>query len=153
MPCGFDTAALPPLQVGALSAQASERFLDLHHPSLAAGLRRLILDEAQGNPLALRKLPPHLLDAPAALLGNQSPASPDLPGYPGIPVPRRLQQVYDRRALVRPRTGDGCLRSRRTPLTLRDERATGFGASAVAVQEPFTMLMTSLSVLTRTPLA
>ncbi|MFJ6380112.1 AAA family ATPase [Kitasatospora sp. NPDC092039] len=95
VPCGFDTAALPLLAVTTLSAQASERLLELHHPGLDAGLRRLVLDEAQGNPLALRELPPHMLTAPPIVREDPVTGGPDVPGYLGVPVPRRLQQVYD----------------------------------------------------------
>ncbi|MFJ6774114.1 LuxR C-terminal-related transcriptional regulator [Kitasatospora sp. NPDC091257] len=92
VPCGFDGAALASLAVTTLSAQASEQLLDLHHPGLEPSLRRLILDEAQGNPLALRELPPHILSAPRILREEQVT---DMPGYLGVPLPRRLQQVYD----------------------------------------------------------
>ncbi|MEK2490894.1 LuxR family transcriptional regulator [Kitasatospora purpeofusca] len=97
VPCGFDTVALPRFAVDPLSSPASEQLLDLHHPGLAPGLRRLILDEAQGNPLALGELPPHVLGARPTLREGQVADNPDLPGYLGVPLPRRLQQVYGTR--------------------------------------------------------
>ncbi|MFD0391911.1 AAA family ATPase [Streptomyces nogalater] len=86
---GFDTAALPQLPVTTLSKKASEQLLDLRHPGLDPVIRRLVLDEAQGNALALLELPPHVLR-------NNRPADdPEaLAGYPGVPLPQRLQQVY-----------------------------------------------------------
>ncbi|WP_316743925.1 AAA family ATPase [Streptomyces sp. MK7] len=88
---GFDTAALPELAVAALSEKASEHLLDAHHPELDAWTRRLVLDEAQGNPLALLELPPHVR-------GGRSGRTPEeLFGYTGIPLPLRLQQVYGAR--------------------------------------------------------
>ncbi|WP_316520045.1 LuxR family transcriptional regulator [Kitasatospora brasiliensis] len=85
-PSGFDTAALPTLPVGTLARRAAERLLDLRHPGLDPRIRRLVLDEAQGNPLALVELPPHLLRTP------QPP-----PAHLGVPLPRRLQLAYGER--------------------------------------------------------
>ncbi|MFD0026225.1 AAA family ATPase [Streptomyces sp. NPDC058382] len=90
----FDTAALPELPVGALSAEAAERMLDLRYPGLDARTRRLVLDEARGNPLALLELPPyvsrgHLGRGAEKLLGYH--------GLHGVPLPRRLQHVYGTR--------------------------------------------------------
>ncbi|MET7520599.1 ATP-binding protein, partial [Streptomyces sp. NPDC005480] len=86
LPSGFDTAALPELPVTTLSEKASEQLLDLRHPGLARPIRRLVLDEAQGNPLALLELPPYVRRA--------GRTSEELLGYTGIPLPVRLQQVY-----------------------------------------------------------
>ncbi|MBZ9641967.1 ATP-binding protein, partial [Streptomyces sp. PSKA30] len=91
VPSGFDTAALPELAVTTLSEKVSEQLLDRHHPGLEPQIRRLVLDEAQGNPLALLELPPYLR-------GGQAGRSPgELFGYTGIPLPQRLQQVYGAR--------------------------------------------------------
>ncbi|WP_174864574.1 helix-turn-helix transcriptional regulator [Streptomyces spinoverrucosus] len=91
VPSGFDTAALPELAVTTLSEKVSEQLLDRHHPGLDPQIRRLVLDEAQGNPLALLELPPYLH-------GGQAGRSPgELFGYTGIPLPQRLQQVYGAR--------------------------------------------------------
>ncbi|MEU9044936.1 MULTISPECIES: LuxR C-terminal-related transcriptional regulator [unclassified Kitasatospora] len=92
VPSGFDTAALPRLPVTTLSERASEELLDLHHPGLAPQVRRLVLDEAQGNPLALLELPPHVLRSGRPAGDRAEPF-----GYAGIPLPRRLQQVYGAR--------------------------------------------------------
>ncbi|MYT71762.1 MULTISPECIES: AAA family ATPase [unclassified Streptomyces] len=86
LPSGFDTAALPELPVTTLSEQASEQLLDLRHPGLDPRIRRLVLDEAQGNALALIELPPYVRRA------DRTPE--EVLGYTGIPLPVRLQQVY-----------------------------------------------------------
>lgn len=88
---GFDTAALPELTVATLSQKASEEMLDTHHPGLADHVRRLVLQEAQGNPLALLELPPYVR-------GHRTEHPPqESIGYAGIPLPQRLQQVYGAR--------------------------------------------------------
>lgn len=88
---GFDTAALPELPVTTLSEEASEHLLDSRHPRLDPRIRRLVLDEAQGNPLALLELPPYLR-------ANRAGRTPEeLLGYTGIPLPQRLQQVFGAR--------------------------------------------------------
>ncbi|WP_425244740.1 helix-turn-helix transcriptional regulator [Streptomyces citrinus] len=91
VPSGFDTAALKELAVTTLSEKAAEQMLDLHHPGLADRVRRLVLEEAQGNPLALLELPPYVRD-------RRTGHAPEEPfGYTGIPLPQRLQQVYGAR--------------------------------------------------------
>ncbi|MFH8625988.1 AAA family ATPase [Streptomyces vietnamensis] len=91
VPSGFDTAALPELAVTTLSGTASGQLLDTHHPELDSRIRGLILDEAQGNPLAL-------LELPSYVRGNRTGHTPEaLFGYAGIPLPQRLQQVYGAR--------------------------------------------------------
>ncbi|WP_225812089.1 helix-turn-helix transcriptional regulator [Streptomyces spinosus] len=88
---GFDTAALPTVPVTTLSEEASEQLLDMRHPGLDPRLRRLVLDEAQGNPLALLELPPYVR-------GNLSAhGSGESFGYTGVPLPLRLQHVYGAR--------------------------------------------------------
>ncbi|WP_189820247.1 helix-turn-helix transcriptional regulator [Streptomyces olivaceoviridis] len=88
---GFDTAALPAVPVTTLSEKASEQLLDMHHPGLDPRLRRLVLDEAQGNPLALLELPPYVR-------GNRSArGSGESFGYTGVALPLRLQHVYGAR--------------------------------------------------------
>lgn len=91
VPSGFDTAALSELTVPALSARASEELLNARHPDLDPQTRRLVLDEARGNALALLELPPYVRGArqargPEAALGNR-----------GVTLPQRLQQVYGSR--------------------------------------------------------
>ncbi|MFF4836332.1 AAA family ATPase [Streptomyces sp. NPDC001315] len=91
LPSGFDTAALPELPVTTLTEKASEQLLDMHHPGLDPRIRRLVLDEAQGNPLALLELPPYVR-------GNRAGHTPEERlGYTGIPLPLRLQHVYGAR--------------------------------------------------------
>ncbi|MGW1641696.1 AAA family ATPase [Streptomyces lavendulae] len=88
---GFDSAALPELAVTALSEKASEELLDLGHPGLAPRIRQLVLDEAQGNPLALLELPPHVR------AGRAGRPPQELFGYTGVQLPLRLQHVYGTR--------------------------------------------------------
>ncbi|WP_426570565.1 AAA family ATPase [Streptomyces canus] len=91
VPSGFDTAALPELPVTTLSEKVAEQLLNLHHPGLDPRIRRLVLDEAQGNPLALLELPPYVRG------GRAGRNVEELPGYTGVPLPLRLQQVYGAR--------------------------------------------------------
>ncbi|MEV6582296.1 LuxR family transcriptional regulator [Streptomyces sp. NPDC051582] len=88
---GFDSAALPELAVTALSEKASGELLDLSHPALAPRIRQLVLDEAQGNPLALLELPPHVR------AGRAGRPPQELFGYTGVQLPLRLQHVYGTR--------------------------------------------------------
>ncbi|MFE0920066.1 AAA family ATPase [Streptomyces nigra] len=77
-PSPWDGAGLPELTVPPLSAEASARLLDTTSPGLTAPVRRRILDEACGNPLAL-------LELPAAA----GPAD-----GPELPLSRRLERLY-----------------------------------------------------------
>ncbi|MFF1868191.1 AAA family ATPase [Kitasatospora herbaricolor] len=90
LPSRFDTAALPVLDVAALSEEDSEALLDLHHPGLDARIRRVVLAEAQGNPLALLELPPFLSS-------RSAPGAGELPRGHGVPLPRRLEYLYGTR--------------------------------------------------------
>jgi hypothetical protein len=49
VPSRFDTAALPELQVAALSEDDSQRLLDLHHPRLDPKIRRIVLELLSGS--------------------------------------------------------------------------------------------------------
>ncbi len=84
----FDTAALPEAPVGALGDADATRLLDLHHPQLGRQVRGLVLEQAGGNPLALLELPAHLTAGP----GDR--ATQDLLGLHGVPLPRRIQEIY-----------------------------------------------------------
>ncbi|MFJ5036169.1 ATP-binding protein, partial [Streptomyces sp. NPDC088560] len=90
---GFDTTALPEMPVRALPDEAAQHLVDLCHPNLDTHVRRLVLDQAQGNPLALLELPAHIR------VGLERRRAEDGPGFPctRLPVPLRLQQVYGTR--------------------------------------------------------
>lgn len=85
----FDTAALPELVIPALTDEDAQLLLDLHHPGLGTRIRRSVLDQAQGNPLALLELPAHF--------GGLSAGLDDPAGEHGVSLPRRLQLVYGAR--------------------------------------------------------
>ncbi|GAA2852064.1 helix-turn-helix transcriptional regulator [Nonomuraea rubra] len=74
----FDTAALPELTLPPLPDEAAGRLLDLRHPGLSPRTRRLVLEHAMGNALALVELPPYVEAA----------------GFGSVPLSRRLQHVY-----------------------------------------------------------
>ncbi|WP_338704403.1 LuxR family transcriptional regulator (plasmid) [Streptomyces sp. Q6] len=92
---GWDTSALPELSVPALSDTAARELLELRHPQMTAPVRRLVLDQARGNPLALLELPAHLHHADTDEHGSAELRLHDA----SLPVPLRLQQVYG--ALIR----------------------------------------------------
>lgn len=73
---GFDEAGLDELLVPPLTAAASGELLDTIFPNLASDVRRLALDQAAGNPLALTELP------------KSRPES----GY--LPLPHRLERIF-----------------------------------------------------------
>jgi DNA-binding CsgD family transcriptional regulator len=58
----FHQVRLPELAVAPLSAKSAAKLLDLRWPGLALTVRRRLLAEAAGNPLALRELPASLTD-------------------------------------------------------------------------------------------
>lgn len=89
----FDTAALPELPIAALNDQDAAALLTQRFPTLGKQIRRLVLTQAQGNPLALLELPAHL--GGAAIHGE--PALESLVGDLGMPLPRRLQRLYGSR--------------------------------------------------------
>ncbi|WP_075016449.1 helix-turn-helix transcriptional regulator [Actinacidiphila rubida] len=91
IPSPFDTAALPDVLVAPLADADAARLLERHSPALPADVRVLVLEQAGGNPLALLELPAHI----AARHGGQAPA--DLFGPHGVPLPRRLQDMYGTR--------------------------------------------------------
>ncbi|NUR28563.1 MAG: AAA family ATPase, partial [Catenulispora sp.] len=91
VPSHFDAAALPELSVAALPEPDAEALLDARQPGLAKRVRRLVLEQAQGNPLAL-------LELPAQFAGRSGDGlTEELFGQPGIPLPRRLQHLYGTR--------------------------------------------------------
>ncbi|GAA3573315.1 LuxR family transcriptional regulator [Nonomuraea rosea] len=56
-PTSLDGSDVPELRLAGLDAAAAEELLDAHAAELSAGLRRRVLSEAAGNPLALVELP------------------------------------------------------------------------------------------------
>jgi len=74
LPSSFDDAGLPELSLSGLDEDASNALLDLGAAPLPVDLRRRILEQAAGNPLALIELP-----AAAAELGEHAPRSDPLP--------------------------------------------------------------------------
>jgi DNA-binding CsgD family transcriptional regulator len=83
LPSSFDDAALPQLTLAGLDQDASNVLLDLGRATLPVDLRRRILEEAAGNPLALIELP-----AAAAELGTHAAQSGPLP------LTARLEQTF-----------------------------------------------------------
>jgi DNA-binding CsgD family transcriptional regulator len=74
VPSPFDDAGLLELRVAGLDQDASNALLDLGATTLPADVRLRILEEAEGNPLALIELP-----VAAARLGAQTARSDPLP--------------------------------------------------------------------------
>jgi DNA-binding CsgD family transcriptional regulator len=81
----FDYSDLPVHEVSPLSDFASEDLLVRSFPRLAPRVRRRLMAEAQGNPLALLELPVTLTD-------SQRAAAQPLPGR--LPLSRRLQAAF-----------------------------------------------------------
>jgi DNA-binding CsgD family transcriptional regulator len=86
LPSSFDDADLPELRLAGLDEDASSALLDLAPVTLPPDLRRRILEEAAGNPLALIELP-----AAAAELRTDAPPSGPLP------LTARLEQTFTSR--------------------------------------------------------
>ncbi|MFD9691404.1 AAA family ATPase [Kitasatospora sp. NPDC059088] len=87
----FDTAALPELAVGTLTDEDAALLLDGHYPALDRQSRRLVLDQAQGNPLALLELPGHTAGR------HPERAAADPQALRGASPSRRLQYLYGTR--------------------------------------------------------
>jgi DNA-binding CsgD family transcriptional regulator len=83
LPSSLDDADLPELPLAGLDQDASNALLDLGAATLPFDLRRRILEEADGNPLALIELP-----AAAVELGTHTPQSGPLP------LTARLEQAF-----------------------------------------------------------
>ncbi|MCX4683318.1 LuxR family transcriptional regulator [Kitasatospora purpeofusca] len=84
-PSFFDHAGLPVHELGPLSPADAEELLTHRFPALAARVRRRLVAEAEGNPLAL-------LELPAALTDPQRTAAAPLPQR--IPLTQRLQAAF-----------------------------------------------------------
>ncbi|MGV9539562.1 ATP-binding protein, partial [Streptosporangium sandarakinum] len=76
---GFDAPGLPGRRLGPLDAGAAAELLAERDPHLAEGVRKRVLTESRGNPLALIELP--------------RTADPFTP----MPLPRRIQEAYEAR--------------------------------------------------------
>ncbi|MFF3466235.1 LuxR C-terminal-related transcriptional regulator [Streptomyces sp. NPDC002619] len=81
----WDQLQLPVREIGPLAAQAAAELLDARWPGLGPSVRRRVLAEAAGNPLALRELP-------AALTSRQRSGRDPLPAL--LPLPERLQAAF-----------------------------------------------------------
>ena len=81
----FDYSGLPAHEVAPLSDAAAEALLVRRFPAMALRVRRRLMAEAQGNPLAL-------LELPVALSDSQRTADEALPER--LPLSRRLQSAF-----------------------------------------------------------
>ncbi|MGW9209744.1 AAA family ATPase [Embleya sp. NPDC055664] len=89
----FDHGGLPLHELRPLTEAASEELLSRHFPSLAPRVRRRLMADAEGNPLAL-------LELPAALTDSQRNAGRALPSR--IPLGSRLRSTFASRITVLP---------------------------------------------------
>jgi len=80
-----DQAGLPRFDLQTLTEEASARLLDAQAPDLSADLKRRILDEALGNPLAL-------IELPVAARDVAFDARSALPG--SLPLTARLERAF-----------------------------------------------------------
>src|SRR5207244_5077433 len=76
---------IPTHELGPLDAAAADELLRTRFPTLAPGVRKRLLAEAEGNPLAL-------LELPGALSGGQQRALQSLPVT--LPLTDRLQALF-----------------------------------------------------------
>ncbi|WP_167449924.1 ATP-binding protein [Streptomyces hyaluromycini] len=89
----FDHSGLPSHELGPLGETAAGALLGRRFPEMASGVRRRLIAEAEGNPLAL-------LELPAALSESQRIASQALPAR--IPLTERLQSTFAARIRTLP---------------------------------------------------
>ncbi|MDV9187042.1 AAA family ATPase [Streptomyces sp. SR27] len=89
----FDHSGLPLHELGPLSETASDELLRRRFPALATRVRRRLIAEAEGNPLAL-------LELPTALTESQRITVRALPSH--IPLTRRLQSTFASRISALP---------------------------------------------------
>jgi DNA-binding CsgD family transcriptional regulator len=89
----FDLGGLPEMTVGPLDDESSAALLDARFPSLPPAARGRLLDESQGNPLAL-------IELPAALSEEQRAGRSALPRV--LPLPERFQNVFVTRIVALP---------------------------------------------------
>ncbi|MGW3291192.1 LuxR C-terminal-related transcriptional regulator [Streptomyces sp. NPDC001002] len=81
----FHQVRLPEHPVEPLDGRSAAEVLDAHAPGLAPGVRRRLLAEAEGNPLAL-------LELPLALTDRQRSGQDPLPAR--LPLSRRLETAF-----------------------------------------------------------
>ncbi|WP_433132699.1 helix-turn-helix transcriptional regulator [Micromonospora sp. CA-240977] len=81
----FEQGGIPELDLQPLRPDAASELINQRFPELAPAVRRRLLSEARGNPLAL-------LELPAALSGSQRLAAASLPAV--LPLTRRLQALF-----------------------------------------------------------
>src|ERR1700754_178364 len=94
---GFmEFAGLPAHRLDPLVDDAAIDLVARRFPVLDQRLRRRVLSEAQGNPLAL-------LELPTALAGTRRNPVPGLPSF--LPLPRRLQSLFGARVSDLPSAG------------------------------------------------
>ncbi|GAA1311579.1 LuxR family transcriptional regulator [Planotetraspora silvatica] len=84
----FDRAGLPDHEVRPLAEEAADALAAHWFPALVPAVRRRLLTEAQGNPLALHELP-------LALSGRQRSGAARLPEV--LPLSGRLQATFESR--------------------------------------------------------
>jgi DNA-binding CsgD family transcriptional regulator len=92
----FHAVDLPELTLAGVDGVAAARILDAGVPDLDEGVRARILDEASGNPLALRELPRGLSEDERSGRGS-------LPDQ--LPLTPRLRDLFERRIRVLPPAG------------------------------------------------
>src|SRR5437879_12901205 len=73
----IDGTGIPELRLDGLDGESSRALLDANTPSLSAQVRTLVLDYAEGNPLALLELPT-ALDADVTHVATRLPLSSPL---------------------------------------------------------------------------
>src|SRR5260370_32868313 len=100
---GFSAPGLTELRLGGLDRDASRAVLGEHSPGLPPAVADRVLEEAAGNPLALRELP------------SAARGTPDLAP---LPLPNRIQEAYFSRVT-------GLPASARTFLLVAAAEATG----------------------------
>ncbi|HEY3503429.1 MAG TPA: AAA family ATPase [Actinocatenispora sp.] len=81
----FTGSGLPELRLGGLDPSAATMLLDEHDQDLAPDLRRRVLTEAGGNPLAITELPTALADVRAGDVR---------PGPAALPLTDRLREAF-----------------------------------------------------------
>jgi len=94
-PSLFDQARLPTLVIRPLADADAHALLAAHYPAMSPRIRQRLVNEAQGNPLALLELPAALQEHPVGI----DPPAP-LPAV--LPLTSRLQAAFAARLLPLP---------------------------------------------------